>query len=353
MGRIDQKVKQPRILVVDDDAGLLILMAEALRAEGYEVATAESGAVARHEMARNRPDLLLLDLKLRDVGGPELLGSLRRIAGPVPFLVVTGQGDEKVAVEMMKQGALDYVMKDTGLLDLLPAVARRALAAIEQDRALAAAQAESRRLEGEMLAVGEGERHRIGADLHDGLGQQLTAIELYCTALKADAQKVNPDLASRLGLMGRMLRDAITQTRSLARGLVPVSDDPDALRIGLAELAETTTSIGPSKCRFECPGPVLLGDRIVAGHLYRIAQEAVNNAVKHARAEEIVIELARADSTVRLRISDNGRGLSRAGGRGLGLGVMKHRASVIGGRLDMTSKKGLGFTIECTVSVPE
>jgi signal transduction histidine kinase len=149
-----------------------------------------------------------------------------------------------------------------------------------------------------------------------------------------------------------MLRDAITQTRSLARGLVPVSDDPDALRIGLAELAETTTSIGPSKCRFECPGPVLLGDRTVAGHLYRIAQEAVNNAVKHAHAKEIVIELARADSTVRLRISDNGRGLSRARGRGLGLGVMKHRASVIGGRLEMTSRKGLGFTIECTVSVP-
>jgi len=327
-------------------------MAEALKAEGYEVATAESGAVARHELRRHRPDLLLLDLKLKDVGGPELLDSLRNVDGPVPFLVVTGQGDEKIAVEMMKQGALDYVMKDMGLLDLLPAVVRRALAAIEQERALAAAQAESRRLEGEMLAVGEGERHRIGADLHDGLGQQLTAIELYCTALKADAATSNPDLAARLKLMGRMLRDAIAQTRSLARGLVPVSDEPDALRIGLAELAETTTAIGPSKCRFECPGPVLFGDRAVAGHLYRIAQEAVNNAVKHARAAEIVIGLAREGSTVRLRISDNGRGLSSARGRGLGLGVMKHRASVIGGRLEMTSKKGSGLTIECTVSLP-
>ena len=203
-----------------------------------------------------------------------------------------------------------------------------------------------------MLAVGEGERHRIGADLHDGLGQQLTAIELYCTALKADARKASPDLASRLDLMGRMLRDAIAQTRSLARGLVPVSDDPDALRIGLAELAETTTSVGPSKCRFDCPGPVPLADRTVAGHLYRIAQEAVNNAVKHAHAAEIVIDLARTDSTVRLRISDNGRGLSRARGRGLGLELMKHRASVIGGRLEMTSRKGLGFAIECTVAVP-
>ena len=326
-------------------------MAETLRAEGYEVATAESGAVARHELGRNRPDLLLLDLKLKDVGGPELLDALRHEEGPVPFVVVTGQGDEKIAVEMMKQGALDYVMKDTGLLDLLPAVVKRALSAIEQNRALAAAQAESRRLEGEMLAVGESERHRIGADLHDGLGQQLTAIELYCTALKADAERTHPDFAGRLKRMGRMLREAIAQTRSLARGLVPVSDDPDALRIGLAELAERTTSIGPSKCRFECPEPVPLGERSVAGHLYRIAQEAVNNAVKHARASEIVVELSRENSTVRLRISDNGRGLSRARSRGLGLGVMRHRASVIGGRLEITSKKGHGFSIVCTVPV--
>jgi signal transduction histidine kinase len=345
-------VKQSRILVVDDDAGLLILMAEVLKAEGYEVATAESGAVARHELSRNRPDLLLLDLKLKDVGGPELLHSLRHDEGPVPFVVVTGQGDEKIAVEMMKQGALDYVMKDTGLLDLLPAVVKRALSVVEQDRALAVAQAESRRLEGEMIAVGEGERRRIGADLHDGLGQQLTAIELYCAALKADAERTHPELAARLKLMGRMLREAIAQTRSLARGLVPIGDDPDALRIGLAELAERTSAIGPSRCTFECPDPVPFGERSIAGHLYRIAQEAVNNAVKHSRAAEIVIELSREGSTVRLRISDNGRGLSRVRSRGLGLKLMRYRASVIGGRLEFASRKDHGFSIECTVPVP-
>jgi signal transduction histidine kinase len=345
-------VKQPRILVIDDDVGLLILMAEALKAEGYDVATAESGAVARHELSRRRPDLLILDLKLRDTGGPELLDALRHAEGPVPFVVVTGQGDEKIAVEMMKQGALDYVMKDTGLLDLLPAVVKRALSAIAQDRALAAAQAESRRLEGEMLAAGEGERHRIGADLHDGLGQQLTAIELICTALKADAERVSPDLAARLKVMARMLREAIAQTRALARGLVPVGDDPDALRIGLAELVESTNAIGHSKCRFECAGPVTFADRSVGGQLYRIAQEAVNNAVKHARAAEIVVELSREQSTVRLRVSDNGRGLSRAGGRGLGLEVMKRRANVIGGKLELNSTKGRGVTVVCTVCAP-
>src|SRR2546430_2644824 len=84
---------------------------------------------------------MLLDLNMRDVGGTALIKRLHRADAPVPFIVVTGQGDEKVAVEVMKQGALDYVMKDTGLLDLLPSVVRRALAAVERERSLADAQA--------------------------------------------------------------------------------------------------------------------------------------------------------------------------------------------------------------------
>ena len=116
---------------------------------------------------------------------------------------MTGQGDEKVAVEVMKQGALDYVMKDTGLLDLLPAVVRRALGTVAQERALAKAHAESRRLEGKILEISERERRRIGADLHDGLGQQLTAIELMCAGLKEDTARIRPEIAERLDRMGK------------------------------------------------------------------------------------------------------------------------------------------------------
>src|SRR3954465_9690212 len=162
-------------------------MAEALRAGGYDVATADSAAAARAWLKNNTPALMLLDLKLKDSDGPALVANLQRENTLVPFVVVTGQGDEKVAVDVMKQGALDYVMKDTGLIDLLPAVVKRALASVGQEHALAAAQEEHTRLEHEVRAVSERERHSIGADLHDGLGQQLTAIELMCTMLKADA----------------------------------------------------------------------------------------------------------------------------------------------------------------------
>lgn len=337
----------PLILVVDDDDGLLILMAEALRADGHEVATARSGAAALAWLADRTPDLLLLDLKLKDLGGQVLLKRVKREAAAVPFVIVTGQGDEKIAVDVMKQGALDYVMKDTAMLELLPSVVRRALTAVARDRALAAAEAERTRLEKLILEVSEREQHRIGEDLHDGLGQQLTAIEMMCTSLREDAAAGRPGVAKDLDQISKLLREAITQVRLLARGLVPVKGEPDALQTSLMELAERTRSLGRCQCRLECPAAVLMDDAVTAGHLYRIAQEAVNNALKHSGAREIVISLTRSRGVLELKISDTGRGLARLPGRGMGLHVMKHRASVIGAELTVDSKSDKGVAVVC------
>jgi signal transduction histidine kinase len=344
----------PQVLVVDDDEGLLILMAEALRADGFEVATAESGRAALAWLETHRPHLAILDLKLQDISGSALIEIVRQKEPPLPFVVVTGQGDEKVAVEVMKHGALDYVMKDTGMIDLLPAVVRRALGTVAQARALQNAQVEHRRLEGEIVAASEHERHIIGADLHDGLGQQLTAIELMCTALKADAAP-HPHLAKGLEQVGRMLREAITQTRFLARGLVPLGQGPEALQIGLAELAARTHALGRVKCTFATHGSIRMPDANVAGHLYRITQEAINNAVKHAQARQVTISLRQEENAVILEIADDGKGLpkSKRVEAGLGLGVMQHRAKLIGAELTIGSKRGQGVTIRCRLPLKD
>lgn len=338
------------VLIVDDDEGLLILMADVIREAGYRVATARSGHEARLYLAEQRPDLMLLDLKLQDVAGAVLLERLQGAADRVPFIVVTGQGDEKAAVEMMKRGARDYVMKDAALLDLLPAVVQHVLAALAQETALAAAELERRRLENEIYAAAERERLKIGADLHDGLGQQLTAMELMCAVLKDDSRRVDPALTVGLDRLGRMLREAIVQTRALARGLVPVGEGADALQFGLAELVSRTNSVGRVQCRFECPQPVLLADTVAASHLYRIAQEGLNNALKHSRATTIVIGLFAAAGGLCLRVADDGVGLPAAGAaEGVGLGVMRHRAGIIGARLEVRSAPGRGVTVDCTL----
>ena len=351
MTRVAAPAPPSRLLVVDDDEGLLLLMAERLREEGHEVATAASARAARARLAAGAPDLMFLDLKLADGSGPDLAAELRRGRQAVPFVVVTGRGDERAAVEVMRQGALDYVMKDAALLDRLPAVAQRALHAVAQDRALEAAQAEHRRLERELVAISERERHSIGADLHDNLGQQLTALELMCTLAKTEAAP-HPALTRRLDQMARMLREAITQVRFLARGLVPVGPGPDSLQFGLAELAERTSALGRPRCRLECPEPVAVADPFLAGHLYRIAQEAVNNAVKHARAEEVVIRLLRREGSLLLAVEDDGAGLPRGKGApadGIGLSVMRHRASAIGATLTVDSRRGGGVSVRCSL----
>lgn len=209
------------------------------------------------------------------------------------------------------------------------------------------------RLEAELLASSERERLSIGSDLHDGLGQQLTAVEFMCTALRDDIAQKHPELARRIGQVGARLREAVALTRNLSRGLVPVGTGPDALQNGLAELAERTSEMGGVLCRFECRGPLPPIDPATAGHVYRIAQEATNNAVKHARAGRVAVRLEKKDGTLTLEVADNGTGMLQEGreSRGLGLGLMRHRANVIGGMLAISSAPGEGVTVRCTVPI--
>ncbi len=159
-----------------------------------------------------------------------------------------------------------------------------------------------------------------------------------------------PRLTRRAEQISQLLREAITHVRSLARGLVPVKGDSDALQVSLVELADRTNALGRLKCRFESPAPILITDSAAAGHFYRIAQEGVNNALKHSQAKELVIRLSQAGGVLELRISDNGKGLPKnPKNPGMGLQVMKHRASVIGAELTVDSKPGKGVTITCTL----
>jgi len=213
---------------------------------------------------------------------------------------------------------------------------------------------EQARLEREVLEITESERRRIGHDLHDGLGQRLTAasmsVNALITALKTDA----PVLAERAEDIGRQLRDAIAETRSHSHGLAPVALVDDGLMIALGTLAESTSRGGSVRCVFECPAPVRVADAEVAGHLYRIAQEAVNNALKHASPSEIRIGLEQRDALLVLEVDDDGEGFdeSETPGKGIGFRVMRYRARLIGGTLSFGSAPAGGARISCHVKLP-
>ena len=214
-------------------------------------------------------------------------------------------------------------------------------------------EAEKVRLEREVLEISERERRRIGHDLHDGLGQRLTAASMTTNALVAAMQTEAPALAQRAEEIGHQLRGAIAEARALSHGLAPVALSDDGLMSALASLTDSAARSG-ARCVFDCPVPVRVPDAEVAGQLYRIAQEAVNNALKHAAASEIRIGLERRGSFGVLEVDDDGEGLpdpAPASG-GIGLRVMRYRAQLIGGELEISSPPAGGTRIACRFPLP-
>jgi PAS domain S-box-containing protein len=456
-------------------------MEKALRRQGHSTVVASSGREALAWLEQQQPDLLLLDLKLPDMPGPEIVRQLSEKKRNVPFVIITGQGDERVAVEMMKQGAWDYLVKDKEFLDLFPAVVERTLRQIDQARKLAVAEeslrlsqealrrehafvsallntagalvvvldregrivrfnpaceratgyrfdevrgklfwelfiapeelaavrevfeelkagrfpnqhendwitrdgdrrliawsnaallsaageveyviatgidiTEHKRLEKEILQISEIEQRRIGQDLHDGLCQHLAGIELMTQVLEQSLSRKRKGAAAQAAKIGEHVRESISQTKMLARGLSPVGLEANGLMSALEELAVNTEHLFQVECSFEYDTPVLMTDNTVATHLYRIAQESVSNAIKHGRARRIRVQLTNGQGTILLKVIDDGIGLSSAvsNEKGMGMRIMQYRAGMIGASLETQSNPEGGTSVVCLLNRP-
>ncbi len=210
---------------------------------------------------------------------------------------------------------------------------------------------ERRRLEREVLQISEHEQGRIGRDLHDGLCQVLVNLGINASLLRKDLEARAWPESVRAGRMEHRLKDAIRAARHLAHGLCPVNLQGESLEAALRELARVTTEDVGVDCCSECEDRFDCVDGTVATHLYRIAQEAVHNAVKHAHPSHIRLRLGAADHQLRLTITDDGVGLpaARGVGDGLGLQIMKYRARAAGGSFDLRQAYGGGTVVSCTV----
>ncbi len=212
--------------------------------------------------------------------------------------------------------------------------------------------AERRRLENEILAIGEREQRRIGLDIHDSLCQHLTGTALAEQFLiEKLATRGAPEVADANRVVG-LIEDAIAMADGLASGLFPLEADGEGLPAALSELAAHFSSRFNVACRFHLAEPVHIQDTVVASHLYRIAQEAVHNAIRHGHARAIDIRLGKSGSALALVICDDGSGIpaDKPIHEGMGLRNMKYRASIIGGRLTFDS--GGSFAM-VTCSFPE
>ncbi len=207
---------------------------------------------------------------------------------------------------------------------------------------------ESKRLEGQAVAAAEQERGRIARDLHDGLGQQLGGALFLSSLLQRDLKERNAPEASRAAEILQLIEQALAEARTISRGLYPVPPEPDGLMTALQNLADRVTRDCGIDCRFDADSAVLMDDPAVASHLYRLAQEAVSNAVKYSGSPRIDLRLNAGSRQLELLVRDYGKGLPAEGQpAGLGMQTMRHRAQQLGGRLTVENAPDGGVQVRC------
>jgi signal transduction histidine kinase len=362
-----------RIVIVDDDHGLLRLMEKIVRREGFTAITTSLGAEALDWLAKNDADLLLLDLKLPDFGGSQFMDQLEAAGRSIPFVIITGQGDERVAVEMMKRGALDYLVKDVQFIEFLPDVIRRALGKLETDRRLAAAQAalevRTRELHAalnEMQAISYSISHDMRAPLRSMQSYASFLVDEYANNLDEEGIRFLQQIIRSAVRLDTLIRDAWNYTKILNDRLPIEPIDLDRL---VRDIVETDPATHAGNMRVEINGslPMVMGNVAL---LTQCVSSLLSNAAKFVapgvsprleiRAEE------RDSSWIRVWFKDNGIGIapehherifgifsrihsdSEYEGTGIGLSIVQKTVERMGGRVGVESRlhEGSSFWIE-------
>ena len=210
---------------------------------------------------------------------------------------------------------------------------------------------ERRGLEREILEIAGREQLRIGSDLHDGLGQDLTGVALMLRSVVAQLRKESSSARADVEDIISLVNGAIESTRAMARGLAPVGADRGGLIAGLQSMAVRGMERYGVRAHFNTSlkEPLTLDDG-AATHLYRIAQEAFTNAIRHGRVTQVTIDLATGDGTLTLSVQDNGRGFDErnSSNNGMGMKLMRYRAQMLGGDVTIANNKGGGVVVRCS-----
>ena len=195
------------------------------------------------------------------------------------------------------------------------------------------------------------ERRHMAREIHDDIGGHMTGVGLLAQTLQARLAEATSPLAAKAQELVQSIRDAQQRLRSVVRGLMPVEAIPEGLMAALEHLAQQCQAASGVNCRFACEPPVLVADPDTALHLFRIAQEAVNNAVRHARPTQISLSLAQRGQRLNLFVTDDGGGIGKVqpGHSGIGSESMRQRARLLGGDCTIEARDGGGTVVACWV----
>ena len=357
--RINVEPSGCSILVVDDQEETLISSKLLLEREGHRVLTAVGGRDALSLIGGEQFDLIVIDYFMPQMNGEELVRAIRNKDSEVQIILQTGYSGEKPPREILRrldiQGYHDKSEGPDRLL-LWVDVALKAAAQLrrihQDERELIESRGELRRLSAHLLTVQEGERERIGRELHDHIGQLLTAIGLDIDWAFSHSPRDLAGPQARLTEAASLVQQAIAETRELCATLRPgdltgsqVIEEIKSHAREFAQRAELSLCITGDVGELELP-------ESVGHHTYRIAQEALGNIGRHAKASEVKLEVRVSAGRFLMSIEDNGRGfeVTRVSDpHAVGLIGMRERAHLIGAKLDVHSTPGMGTTVRLEI----
>jgi signal transduction histidine kinase len=366
------------ILLVDDEPRNLEVLESILESDDYRLVRAQTADAALLELVQAEFACIVLDIRMPGMSGFELARIIktRKRSQHIPIIFLTAYFQEdQYVLQGYGVGAVDYLTKPTNpevlrskvgvfvelfrttraLTSANNALQQRTAELAQINKELESQIQERRQLEALVLKISEREQQRIGQDLHDGLCQQLTGIKFRSGLLEQKLTKCGAAEAADAHVIETLLSQAVEQARGQARGLNPVRLEADGLMSALQELADSVAHLFGIECVCDSPNPVLLHDHAVAVHLYRIAQEAITNAVRHGEASKVRLQLAERNGYIQLGIQDNGIGFSSTPQQngGMGLHIMQYRARTISAGLHVQPVEPGGTLVTCSLPRPQ
>ena len=362
------------ILLVDDDPRNLDVVESILKPSGHRLVRAETADAALMALIHNDFACIVLDIQLPGMNGIELarLIKTRKRSQHIPIIFLTAYfQEEKDVLQGYGAGAVDYLTKPlnskifkskvdvfvelfrttSALAAANSALEQRTFELAEANKQLRNHIRERQQLEALVLNISEREQQRIGQDLHDGLCQQLTGIKFKNRLLEQKLADGGFQEVRDTQEIEKLLSQAIDQARSQALGLNPVRLEAEGLVTALSELAGNIAGVFGIECVCSFPDSMTFRDHAVAIHFYRIAQEALTNAIKHGQAKIIHLRLVEREDYFQLVIQDNGTGLPAPlrEHNGMGMHIMNYRARTLGAVLNVQAGEGGGTVVTCTL----
>ena len=345
--------KELDIVIIEDVPRDAAAMEAALREEGipFRARRLETREQFLAALQTAPPDVVLSDFTLPEFNALDALYLLQANRPDIPFILVTGNRSEEVAVACIKEGADDYILKAS--LKRLPSSIMNALRKKAAEREKAAVEAKLRELPRLILQAQESERRRVARELHDSVNQLLSSVKFRIQSLEARIPQPDNGLLHEEAAKTRALLDkAMLEVRRISRNLRPSELDDLGLAPALRSLCVEFGERTGIAVELTCPDQSEKLPAEIELSAYRIAQEALTNVEKHAAAQRVTVELDFDSVRLRLRLRDDGCGFVRnalgpAAGKHGGMGLMdiEERVRLVGGTCTVTSAPAAGTEV--------